>query len=68
MALTYVGLSDHDQAISRLEKAAEERDPVISQLNANPGVDSLRTDLCVQAFLRHMHFLEAAASGVVEAP
>ena len=67
MALTYIGLSERDQAISWLQKAAEERDLVLPQLNANPGVDPLREDPRFQALLRRMNFPETA-SGVAKAP
>ena len=68
MALTYIGLSERDQAISWLQKAAEERDLVMPQINVNPGVDPLRAAPRFQALLRRMKFPEATATGAAEAP
>ena len=63
MALVSVGLGERDQAISWLEKAAEERDWMLTFLNRCPEVDPLRADPRFHALLRRMNFPETAGSG-----
>ena len=63
MALVNVGLGERDQAISWLEKAAEERDGMLTFLNRCPEVDPLRADPRFHALLRRMNFPETAGSG-----
>ena len=56
MALISVGLGESDQAISWLERAAEERDGIMPFLNTWPGFDPLRSDPRFQALLKKMDF------------
>ena len=51
-----VGLGDHDQAISWLQQAAEERDGLLPFLNVWFLWDALREDPRFQALLRRMYF------------
>ena len=44
MAAIYVGLGDHDGAIAVLERAADERDPSLRALVAEPMLVPLRGD------------------------
>ena len=62
MALVNVGLGESEQAISRLQKATEERDGMLSFLNTWPAVDPLRSHPRFQALLRRMNFPETASS------
>ena len=62
-ALVSLGLGDHRQALSWLETAAEERDPMLAFINVYYLYDPLRADPRFQALLRRMHFPETAASG-----
>ena len=66
MALVNVGLGQREQAISRLEQAAEERDPMMPELNVWPGLDPLRAAPRFQALLRRMHFPSAGETGAVQ--
>jgi serine/threonine-protein kinase len=43
-ALIALGMGEHNQALDWLEKAYEERAQMISELNAEPAFDPLRTD------------------------
>ena len=61
MAIVHVGLRERDQAISHLEKAAEERDPMMTELNVWPGLDPLRADPRFRALLQKMNFPATAA-------
>ena len=61
MAMVNVGLGESEQAISWLEKAAEERDALVPWLNVWIPFDPLRADPRFQALLRRMHFPETAA-------
>ena len=56
-----MGLGDHDQAISWLQQAAEERDVVMLFLNTFPVFDPLRSDPRFQALLRKMNFPPTSA-------
>ena len=60
--LTWVclGLGNHDQAISWLQKAAEEHDGLMVYLNTFFFYDPLRSDPRFQALLRRMNFPETA--------
>ena len=60
-ALISVGLGEPEQAISWLEKAAEERGPLMPFLNGWPGFDPLRADPRFQALLRRMNFPETGS-------
>ena len=51
-----VGLGDHDRAISWLEKAAEERDGLMTFVNSLLVSDPLRSDPRFQALLRKINF------------
>ena len=51
------------QAISWLQKSAEEREGLMPFLNRWPGFDPLRADPRFQALVRRMNFPETAASG-----
>ena len=56
VAMVNVGLGEREQAISWLQKAAEERDALLPFLNTWPAVDPLRPDPRFQALLRRMNF------------
>ena len=56
-----VGLGDHDRAISWLQKAAEERDGIMTFVNSLLVSDPLRSDPRFQALLRRMNFPEIAS-------
>jgi hypothetical protein len=56
MALVNVGLGDRDQAISWLEKGAEERDAMLTFLNVYFVLDPVRSDLRFQVLLQRMNF------------
>ena len=62
-ALVSLGLGDHRQALSWLETAAEERDPMLAFINVYYLYDPLRADPRFQALLRRMHFPETATEG-----
>ena len=51
-----VGLGDYDQAVSWLQKAAEEHEPTMAHLNALFLFDPLRSDPRFQALLQRMNF------------
>ncbi len=51
-----VGLGDHDRAITWLQKAAEERDGLMTFVNSLLVSDPLRSDPRFQALLQRMHF------------
>ena len=56
LAYVSVGLGDHDQAISWLQHAAEERDGLMTYLKVWFPFDPLRADPRFQALLRKMNF------------
>ena len=56
MAMVNVGLGESDQAISWLQKAAEERDGLLTLLNSWFPMDPLRANPRFQALLRRMNF------------
>ena len=56
LAWVCLGLGDHDQAISWLEQAAEERDGLLPWLNALFVFDPLRSDSRFGALLQRMNF------------
>ena len=62
LAWVCLGLGDHDQAISWLQRGAEERDGLMLHLNKFFIFDPLRSDPRFQALLRRMNFPETAAS------
>ena len=63
MAMLNAGLGEHEQTISWLQKAAEERDGMLSYLGTWLGFDPLRADPRFQALLRRMHFPKTQADG-----
>ena len=54
MALIYVGLDEKDLAFTWLEKAYEERSFGLSNIKAEPRMDSLRSDPRFQDLLRRI--------------
>ena len=62
MAQVSLGLGDQEQAISWLQKAAEERDTVLPYINVWFAFDPLRADPRFQALLQKMNFPETASS------
>ena len=56
-----LGLGAHGQALSWLETAAEERDPILAFINVWFLFDALRGDPRFQALLRRMNFPETAS-------
>ena len=56
MAMISVGLGESDQAISWLERAAEEREGLMPFLNRWPPLDPLRSDPRFEALLQRMNF------------
>ena len=62
MAQVSLVLGESDQAISWLQKSAEERDALLPYLDAWFILDPLRSDPRFQALLRRMNFPEAATS------
>ena len=61
MAQVTLGLGDQEQAISWLQKAAEERDGLLSFCNVWFAFDPLRSDPRFQALLQKMNFPAAPA-------
>jgi tetratricopeptide (TPR) repeat protein len=51
IALVYLGLGDHEQAMSYLEKALTEHSPYLVYLKIEPYLDPLRSDQRFQAIL-----------------
>ena len=60
IALVNLGLGKDDQAIAWLQKAADERDGLVTFVDRIFFVDPLRADPRFQALLRRMHFPETA--------
>jgi TolB-like protein/Tfp pilus assembly protein PilF len=56
VALVYIGLGDRDQALQWLEKAYEDRSPLMSYSRADPRLDPLRDDPRFQDLMRRMNF------------
>jgi serine/threonine-protein kinase len=52
----YLGLGEKDQALTWLERAYEEHDQGMVDINAYPGLDALRSDPRFQALVRRMNF------------
>ena len=62
LAIVCLGLGDHDQAISWLQHGAEERDGLMTYLNAYFFFDPLRADPRFQDLLRQMNFPSTPAN------
>ena len=62
MAAINLGLGEHERAISWLETAADESDPLQAFLKVWPPLDPLRADPRFQDLLRRMNFPETASS------
>jgi TolB-like protein len=56
VALIYVGLGEHDEAITWLQKAYNERSFYFVLANVEPRLDRLRTDPSFAELLRRMNF------------
>ena len=56
LACVSLGLDEHDQAISWLQEAAEERDGLMTLVNTLPVFGPLRSDPRFQALLQRMNF------------
>ena len=59
MAISCLGVGDHEKAISWLEQAAEERDCLLDYVYTWPSFDPLRSDGRFAAVLRAMNFPNA---------
>jgi len=57
IAWVYIGLRETDRALEWLNKAIEERDPMVAGLGVEPFYDSLRSDPRFHALLRKMCLL-----------
>ena len=56
LAFIYTGLGEKDKAFEWLQKAYEQRDPMLMELKGLPLWDPLRSDPRFQALLRRMNF------------
>ena len=54
IALIYIGLDEKRAAITWLEKAYEQRDPLLTSIKAEPPFDPLRSDPRFQNLLTRM--------------
>jgi tetratricopeptide (TPR) repeat protein len=52
----YLGLGEKDEAMAWLERAYEEHDQGMVDINAYPGLDALRSEPRFQALVRRMNF------------
>ena len=64
LACVSLGLDEHDQAISWLQEAAEERDGLMTLVNTLPVFGPLRSDPRFQALLRRMNFPDQPPPGL----
>ena len=55
MALIYFALGENDQGFERLEKAYEERDPLLKKLKSEPIFDNVRSDPRFKAMLKKLN-------------
>ena len=63
MSLAYLGIGNHEQAISWLHTAADQRDALLPYLNVWTLFDPLRADPRFQALLHRMNFPKTPAAG-----
>lgn len=56
LALLYAAVDERDRAFEWIEKAFEERDPMLVSIRFDPAVDSLRADPRFERLLRRMGF------------
>ena len=63
IAIVYVWLGDKDQAFAWLEKAYQERSPLVAHVNADPIFDPLRSDPRFQSLLRRLNFPPQKSAG-----
>ncbi len=56
LALLYAAVDERDRAFEWVEKAFEERDPMLVSIRFDPAVDSLRADPRFERLLRRMGF------------
>ena len=56
LAMVSVGLGNHDRAISWLQEAAEDHDPLMTYINRSQLFDPLRSDPRFHALLQRMNF------------
>jgi hypothetical protein len=55
LTVLYYALGDIDKSIESVEKAMEERDPIMPFINVLPELDVLRSDPRFQAMLKRMN-------------
>jgi len=58
MAFMYTGLGDKEQAIAWLEKARDDRFPIIASINVDPALDGLRSHPRFVSLLRTLRLRE----------
>ena len=63
IARVYVWLGDKDQAFAWLEKAYQERSPLVPTVKVDPIFDPLRDDPRFQALLRRLNFPPQKSAG-----
>jgi hypothetical protein len=56
IAQLYAGLGEKQRALDWLEKAYDERDPMMAFLNVSPSLDSLHSERRFQDLVRRMNF------------
>ena len=67
LAVIYAGLGEKDQAFAALDRAYQERDEILLELNVGPFLDSLRTDQRFTDLLRRMNLAPLALEGKEQA-
>jgi hypothetical protein len=58
MAFMYTGLGDKEQAMAWLEKARDDRFPIIASINVDPALDGLRSHPRFVSLLRTLRLRE----------